>query len=388
MRGAIGYGLSSALIGKTAARLAELSPGHNVARLSTDVLGLAFEAKDLEDARRIAGEMHAALQAPVELDDNAIDVSLTLGLAALGVHAPNPAGLIERANIALDQARAAGQKAAFFNAGSYGDPSTNLSLMSEMRRGVTAGELVLHHQPKYGLRAGCISGVEALVRWRHPTRGMMTPDSFIPMAEETGHIGFLTEWVLAQAIADQKALLEAGHALPISVNISGRLLGDVEFAGRALALAAKAPGHICFEITETAVIENPEMALQILDGFVRAGLSIAIDDYGTGFSSLSYLRQIRADELKIDKSFILGMEEGQNETLLVRSTVELAHSLGLKVTAEGVETAVALSLLNGMGCDNAQGYLIARPMPMPKLLAYMARQAEAAAGPTLLKAKA
>jgi EAL domain-containing protein (putative c-di-GMP-specific phosphodiesterase class I) len=218
--------------------------------------------------------------------------------------------------------------------------------------------------------------VEALARWRHPVRGGVAPDEFIPLAEQTGHIRTLTEHVMALAIAQQAALSAAGHDLAMSVNVSGRLVGDPEFAEEVLMMTGAAVGEICLEITETAVIDNPALALQMIDRFASAGLKISIDDYGSGLSSLAYLKQIRAHELKIDKAFIIGMAEGQKDALLVRSTIDLAHSLGLKVTAEGVETASAHALLAGMGCDLAQGYLIARPMPLEALVAFLAQEAE------------
>jgi EAL domain-containing protein (putative c-di-GMP-specific phosphodiesterase class I)/GGDEF domain-containing protein len=374
VRGAIGYGLASALICELGAKLRWMDPGYRIARLSTDVIGLAFIADDLEDAQAVAASTLAVLQRPIQLGDNTIDVSLTVGLAAHHLHEDLVGSLIERANIALDQARAARQKIALFDPGLYGDPAANLSLMSDMLRGVSAGEMVIHHQPKLDLRRGEITGVEALVRWRHPVRGLLAPDRFILMAEETGHIAELTEWVLGRAIEEQALLRHQGHELAMSVNFSGRLLGDLEFAETALDMVRGARGQICFEITETAVIENPDVALQVLDRFAQGGVSISIDDYGSGLSSLAYLKQIRADELKIDKAFVLQMAESQRDALLVRSTVDLAHSLGLKVTAEGVETDMALSLLAGMGCDMAQGFLIARPMPLKELLTFLAQE--------------
>ena len=252
--------------------------------------------------------------------------------------------------------------------------------MSEMLGAIGSGDIFIHLQPKYDLRLGRTTGVEALVRWRHPVRGAVTPDEFIPLAEETGHIRTLTEHVLSLAIAQQAALAQAGRNLAMSVNLSGRLVGDPEFAESCMTLAKGACGQLCLEITETAVIDNPALALQMIDRFVSAGLQISIDDYGSGLSSLAYLKQIRAHELKIDKAFIIGMTGGQKDALLVRSTIDLAHSLGLKVTAEGVETATAQALLAGMGCDMAQGYLIARPMPLADLVAFLDQEAQIAPG--------
>ena len=374
VRGAIGHGLAGALIGEIGHRLATLQPGLPVARLSTDVLGLAFPTEDADAARRLAVQLLGELETPLSLGDNTIDVSLTVGLAMQGRDDDLVGSIVERASIALDQARAARLKTAVFDPTLYGDPSSNLSLMSEMRAGLAEGQMLLHHQPKLDLRAGKVTGVEVLIRWRHPARGLVAPDHFIPMAEETGHIGALTEWVLARALEEQALMRHHGHELTVSVNLSGRLLGDAGFAARALEMVRGAPGALCFEITETAVIDNPEVALRTIERFKAAGIGVSIDDYGTGLSSLAYLKQIRADELKIDKAFVLKMDESQRDALLVRSTIDLAHSLGMKVTAEGVETPSALSLLAGMSCDLAQGYLVARPMPLKELLMFLVQE--------------
>jgi len=374
VRGAIGYGLAGDLIAEIGSRLRSLHPGQPLARLSTDVIGLAFLAADAPAAQRRAGQLLAQLEAPLRLGDNTIDVSLTVGLAIQGENDHLVASVIERASIALDQARGGRVKTAVFDPERYGDPSANLSLMSEMLGGLANGQMLLNHQPKFDLRTDRVTSVEVLVRWRHPVRGLIAPDRFIPMAEETGHIGALTEWVLGRALEEQALLRHHGHEVAMSVNLSGRLLGDPDFATTALELARGARGELCFEITETAVIENPATALKTIDRFKAAGIGISIDDYGSGLSSLAYLKQIRADELKIDKAFVLKMDESHKDALLVRSTIDLAHSLGLKVTAEGVETDTALSLLAGMGCDIAQGYLIARPMPLKELLMFLGEE--------------
>ena len=374
VRGAIGYGLAAALIGEIGHRLRSLHPGRPLARLSTDVLGFAFLADDADAAQRLALRLLAELEAPLSLGDNTIDVSLTIGLAVQGRDDDLVGSIVERAAIALDQARTGRLKTAVFDPIAYGDPSANLSLMSQMLAGLGEGQMLLHHQPKLDLRERRVTGVEVLIRWRHPTRGLIAPDHFIPMAEETGHIGALTEWVLARALEELSLIRHHGHEVTVSVNLSGRLLGDAGFASRMLEMVRGAPGSLVFEITETAVIDNPEVALRTIERFKAAGIGISIDDYGSGLSSLAYLKQIRADELKIDKAFVLKMDESQRDALLVRSTIDLAHSLGLKVTAEGVETQTALSLLAGMGCDIAQGYLVARPMPLKELLMFLSEE--------------
>ncbi|HQP21248.1 MAG TPA: EAL domain-containing protein, partial [Phenylobacterium sp.] len=196
-------------------------------------------------------------------------------------------------------------------------------------------------------------------------------DLFIPMAEETGHIRALTDWCLRQAIVDQKLMAEAGHEIEVAINVSGRLLGDPEFADLVEILAPQACGKLIFEITETAVIENPDLALTILDRFKAAGVDISIDDFGSGLSSLAYLKQIRGHELKIDRSLVVDLTQSQRDALIVRSTIDLAHSLGLKVTAEGIEEPAAFQLLAAMGCDQIQGYLIGKPQTLTDLMDFL-----------------
>jgi EAL domain-containing protein (putative c-di-GMP-specific phosphodiesterase class I)/GGDEF domain-containing protein len=371
VRGAIGYALAAQTIRMIGNRLAGLAPSSGVARIATDVLGFTLIAQDQRAAEDDALRLLAELEHPLKVGrDDVIDVALNLGLAPLD-RGGGTAGAIEFANIALDQARQARRKVAFFDAEAYGDPAANLSLMSSMLDAMACGQMELHYQPKYDLRRREIGGLEALARWRHPARGLLGPEVFVPMAEETGHVRQLTEWVLRRAIADQKALLAAGRDLEVAINVSGRTLGEPDFAEAALDLARTARGRLCFEITETAVIENPDVALAALDSFAAAGIGVAIDDFGTGLSSLAYLKRIRGHELKIDKSIVQGVTESQRDALIVRSTVDLAHSLGLKVTAEGVETEACFALLSAMGCDRAQGYLIARPLPFKELLRFL-----------------
>jgi EAL domain-containing protein (putative c-di-GMP-specific phosphodiesterase class I)/GGDEF domain-containing protein len=377
VRGAIGFGQADALMAEIGQALQALLPGDPVARISNSFLGIAFPAADAEDASRRCARLQHALGAPIRLGETTIDISLTVGLAILPDHASRPGALINRANVAVEQAHARQSKLAVFDPKAYGDPAATLSLMSEMLVAIVSGDISIDLQPKLDLTLGRTTGAEALVRWRHPTRGVVAPDTFIPLAEETGHIRVLTEHVLGLAIAQQGELAAAGHPIAVAVNLSGRLLAEPEFADRALAMAAGACGELYLEITETAVVANPVMAMELIARFSAAGLKISIDDFGSGLSALAYLKRIRADELKIDKAFILGMAEGDRDALLVRSTIDLAHDLGLRVTAEGVETAGIRSLLQAMGCDLAQGYGIARPMPLAELMVYLEREADA-----------
>ncbi len=370
LRGAIGYALAAQAVRMIGNRLAGLAPASGVARVASDVLGFVLIAADKASAEDDAQRLMAELEAPLKVGNDVIDVTLHLGLAPIQRGA-GPGAAIEQANIALDQARGGKRKVAFFDAVAYGDPATNLSLMSGMLGALGDGAIDLFYQPKFDMRLRKVTGVEALSRWRHPDRGMLPPDLFIPMAEETGHIRTLTEWVFKRAIDVQGQLAEAGHVVDMSVNLSGRTLGEPDFADFAIEQAARAKGGLTIEITETAVIENPEAAMAMLDRFAGAGISISIDDFGTGLSSLAYLKRIRGQELKIDKSLVEGVTESQRDALIVRSTIDLAHSLGLKVTAEGIETNDVYALLAAMGCDLAQGYLIAKPMAFDDLVAFL-----------------
>jgi EAL domain-containing protein (putative c-di-GMP-specific phosphodiesterase class I)/GGDEF domain-containing protein len=373
LRGAVGYEQFASLIGEVANRLAGQHPGGRIVRLSTAELGLAFQAGSLQQACSHAAAFQSSLNKPLCLGKNSIDVSLTVGLAVHGVENELVASMVERAHIALDQARASRLRIGVFDRDAYGNPAGNLSLMSEMLLAIDADELAVVYQPKFGFRSRRVTGVEALVRWPNHRGGPLGPDLFVPMAEETGHIQALTEWVLVRAVADQAALVRAGHDISISVNLSGRLLHEQDFADRVLAIIGGAADRFCLEVTETAAMENPKLAMRSLGRYRAAGVGVAIDDYGSGLSSLAYLKNLPATELKIDKAFVLDIGESQRDSMLVRSTIDLGHSLGMQVTAEGVETETALSLLALMGCDAAQGYFIGRPMPLDELFDFLKR---------------
>ena len=366
VRNAIGYDSMAVVLAALGQRIAAELSGAQVARIGP-ALGVSIEAASAEEALAIATDLIEKVQAPVRIEGATVDVALTAGVAPRDAGKTELASPIDRAAIAVDQARTGHRSVALFDRSAYGDPSGNLSLISELMSALARGEVSLAYQPKFDFRADRINGVEALMRWSHPERGFVSPDLFIGMAEETGHIRPLTEWAIRRAIDDQIALAEAGHDLAMSVNISGRLLSDESFADFALEEARRAVGGLCFEITETAVMSNPETALRIVERFSEAGIRVSLDDYGSGLSSLAYLKQIRADELKIDKAFIMGLDQSSRDALLVKSTIDLAHGLGLRIVAEGVETETALVLLRGMGCDMAQGYFIGRPMPLAAL---------------------
>lgn len=371
IRDAIGYRHVASLLAALGERLGRRGGLTPPARLSGELLGIAVSAdSDKELEAWITGTLEA-LEQPIEIAGQRVDVTAKAGFARLSEPGATGQNAIERANIALDQARDAHRKVGAFNAEIYGDPVANLSLMGDMLKALANGDIYLAHQPKLNLRTGEFDGAEALVRWRHAERGMIRPDVFVTMAEETGHIRALTEWVLGQAIKDQDTLAAAGLPLRISVNISGRLLGDASFEQMVDRLAADRTDGICFEITETAVMNDPERAMTQLRSLADRGFALSIDDYGSGLSSLGYLKMIPACELKIDRSLLAGLKTGARDAFLLRSTIDLGHGLGMKVVAEGIEDEGALTILQGLGCDLAQGFLISKPVPLPDLIRFL-----------------
>jgi EAL domain-containing protein (putative c-di-GMP-specific phosphodiesterase class I) len=250
-----------------------------------------------------------------------------------------------------------------------------LSLLTELRQAVERGELRLYLQPKLMLDTGRISGAEALVRWQHPQRGLVPPTEFIPFAEQTGFIRTLTMWVFEEAARHWLALQAEGIMLTLSVNLSTRDLLDPDLPQKfdALLVKHRVPAEAyCLEITESAIMDDPARALATLNRLSLLGFKLSIDDFGTGYSSLAYLKRLPVDELKIDKSFVMSMERDADDAKIVRSTIDLAHNLGLTVVAEGVEDAKAWQMLRELECDEAQGFHMGRPMPATEFVSWSA----------------
>ncbi|MFZ2029007.1 MAG: EAL domain-containing protein [Vitreimonas sp.] len=364
VRGAIGYSKANEVVRSLAERLSQRWPKASIFHLSTSILGVVFD-EPLDALDALCERLLVDLDTELNVGDHKIGVALRVG-AANG--ASTAERLLEEASVALDHARLRNRRFLCFDA-SFPDPREKLALLADMRKGIERGEFYLVYQSKVHARDHDVIGAEALMRWRHPVVGDIAPDNFIRMAEETGAIDALTDWLLNRAIQDQKRMRAAGLNLPISVNISGATLGDVGFCGRAIAAVRASGADICFEITETAVIADPDAALATIATARHSGIRISIDDYGVGLSSLAYLKQIAADELKIDKSLIADIGRNARDRLIVKSTIDLAHSLGMHVIAEGVENAATQALLAIMGCDCVQGYLHGRPQPLEGFIA-------------------
>ena len=246
--------------------------------------------------------------------------------------------------------------------------------MSDLHRAVANNEFVLYYQPKVEIRDRKVTALEALVRWQHPEHGLLNPDQFVPLAELGEMIKPLTFWVVDRALRDMQQWRGQGESFVVAVNISARNLQDQEFVERLTASLGKydtLPEQLQLEITESAIMTDPVRARETIAALDALGVSLAIDDFGTGYSSLSYLKQLPVDELKIDKSFVIDMEQDENDAVIVRSTVDLAHNLGLRVTAEGVERAGLWDLLVKLECDYAQGFHICRPVPVSAVMEWL-----------------
>jgi EAL domain-containing protein (putative c-di-GMP-specific phosphodiesterase class I) len=303
-----------------------------------------------------------------------LNVGASIGIALCPEHGEDADTLLRRADIAMYTAKRAHEGFAFYQPEQDDHTPDRLLLAGELRHAIENDQLVLHYQPKASFATGCVSHVEALVRWNHPQRGLVPPDQFIPLAEQTGLIRPLFLWVLNDALHQCSLWQQEGIGLHVAVNLSMRNLQDPRLPDTLVNLLSRwnlEPTWVELEITESALAADPERAMRILTRFSAMGMRITIDDFGTGYSSLAYLKRLPVDEIKIDKSFVLGMVNDENDATIVRSTIDLGHNLGLKVVAEGVEDQATWDLLTAWGCDLAQGYFLSHPLPAPDLVAWL-----------------
>ena len=361
----LGHAGGDGLLREVAARLqAAVRTGDTVARISGDEF--AIVVADLlrpEDAALVAQKVIDNLAEPVQIQDSEVFVTASVGIAAFPADGADAETLIGAADAAMYRAKQSGRNAyQFFTAEINQRSRARVQLGSELRRALEREEFALYYQPKYRLRQRRVSGAEALLRWKHPERGMVAPEEFIPVLEETGLIVPVSEWVIKRACHDVRAWRSAGFNVPVSVNLSARQFRLPALHERIKALVASSgvdPKLIELEITESQLMQDPHHAILVMRALCDAGMRIAIDDFGTGYSSLAYLTRFPIDALKIDRSFVQDMVRDKT---IVRTIVEMAHTLGYTVIAEGVETEEQATLLHRLRCEQAQGYLFAQPM--------------------------
>lgn len=373
---ALGYRQGDRVLIHVAQRLREVLQGDQpIARIHGDQFIILWSVNDPAEAGIAAATLLAAIARPVALDGLVLDVSATIGISLCPQHGSEAERLIRHANVALHHAKRSGERFAFYDVERDRDDPRRLALIAELRGAIDGDQLVLYYQPKVDLRSGRLCGVEALVRWLHPQHGLIPPDTFVPLAEHTGLIRPMTDWVIQAALRQSAVWRRAGLTIPIAVNLSARSLRDREFLDKVQRLfaAGQADGDwLEFEITESAIMEDPEQALALLERLHEQGIALFIDDFGTGYSSLGYLQKLPVDAVKIDKSFVKAMMVDADSAAIVRSTISLAHDLGIQTVAEGVEDRAAWDCLAGLDCDAAQGYFIAKPMPADRFESWYA----------------
>ena len=380
LRRHLGRARADKLVLDVAARVSELCPDVRIAAVGRSIVEIAFERDTPEAAAADIDRLRKAFLRAIDLDGERYQLQMLFGVAAAPCSESDEVRLAEAAESALDQARVDG-RVVMLDLSRADLAFDKLTLMRELPRAMAEGEMFLQYQPKIHVRRQEIASAEALIRWQHPVRGLILPGDFISVAEQAGEIGALTIWTLRQVIEDQRKLLADGHDLALFINISGLLLADAAFVAEACAIIRGSPNaKIGFEITETAVIRDPESAIRHLNVFADIGVTLAIDDYGAGLSSLAYLKQLPAKELKIDKMFVMQLTSSNRDPLIVRSTIDLAHALEMEVTAEGVETPSALALLSVMGCDMVQGFLISRPLGFDAFRNFLIEEADDVTG--------
>jgi diguanylate cyclase len=290
-------------------------------------------------------------------------------------HGASADALIRRSDIAVRRARTAGIEYALYSGTGETETPQRLILLAELRKAIKDDELLLYYQPKIDVRARAVSAVEALVRWPHPARGMVPPKDFIPQAEQTGLIKPLTDWVLGAAWKQISHWQRLGIEMPIAVNVSPNTLRDPDFLKQLVALGTQAGARLDLlqlEITESALMEDPEQSHEVLSRIRDLGIQIFLDDFGTGYSSLSYIAALPIHAVKIDRSFIIRMMQHERHRAVVIAAISLAHSLGMTVTAEGVETADQAKAVIELGCDEIQGFFFSKPLPAPEFIRWKA----------------
>jgi diguanylate cyclase (GGDEF)-like protein len=376
----LGHASGDELLKQVGDRLSQsVRESDTVARLGGDEFGVLLpKVVDAEAAVAVARKLRTTLEDPFTIHGLALQMEASIGIALYPEHGGDVQSLLQRADVAMYVAKEHPAGCEVYSRDRDDYSPDRLTLLTGLRRAIDRGELLLHYQPKADLRTGEILGVEALVRWRHPERGMIPPDEFIPAAQKTGVIGPLTMFVLDEALRQCRTWLLQGLELCVAVNLSTRNLLDLHLPEAVAELLARwevPAGLLELEITESTILADPVRAMQILSRLDEMGVRLSIDDFGTGYSSLAYLKRLPVDELKIDKSFILGMDESENDEVIVRSTIDLGRNLGLRVVAEGVESPQAWSRLAQLGCNVAQGYFLSRPVPAEQLTQWLADRA-------------
>ena len=376
----LGHHIGDLLLKEVGPRLrAAVRESDVVARVGGDEFAIFLPDVGSEDAvTEITDRVRAAIADPFVIGDLLLHVEGSIGITLAPVHGTDVDTLLQRADVAMYMAKETHSGSRLYTPDRDPHSRRRLTLLSDLRVAIDEGELVLHYQPKADVRTGRVTDVEALVRWHHKDLGMVPPNDFIPLAERSGLIGPLTDYVLDHAVRAAAAWHREDIGVRVAVNLSVRSLMDLDLPGRIAGLLSwhGVPATALeLEITESTIMSDPVRALRVLQPLADMGIRLSIDDFGTGYSSLAYLRQLPITEIKIDRSFVANITTDDNDAVIVRSTIEMAKNLGLEVVAEGVETQEVCAALASLGCDYVQGYLLSKPLPAEELPARLAELA-------------
>jgi diguanylate cyclase (GGDEF)-like protein len=361
----LGHATGDTVLCEVARRLrATVRDSDTVARLGGDEFVLLLSGS-VEAVREVATRIMEVMKAPMHHREQRIDIGLSIGVALYPEHGDDDLTLLRHADTAMYRAKRRRAGIEMFDGEQHEVRRSYLSMLGELRAALEAGQFVLDYQPKLNLTTGLIVGLEGLVRWNHPTRGRVPPGEFIPFAEQTGFMRQITRWVVQEGASFASELATRKLDLSVSVNVSAQDIENPTFSdtiSEILRAEQLDPARLCLEITESGVVSETGNALANLEAVAALGVRLSVDDFGTGYATLKQLQKLPVHELKVDRSFVSGMNQNRGNQTIVRSTIDLGKQLGLKVTAEGVETVAELRILAAMGCDEIQGYYLAKPM--------------------------
>lgn len=373
----LGHDVGDWLIRSAGKRLESLDGFLQLCHMGADEFVLVAHGEGVELSDKLVAQIHHTLEENCEYKGISLQLQMRIGIAAFPHDCPDGKSVLQMADTALHHSKKTSQLVQVYQSSLDVNSVERLNLINDLKHAIADDQLELHFQPKLNLRSGIVTHVEALVRWKHPNLGMIPPDNFIHIAEQTGQINALTQWVFITSLKQYKAWQALELDINMAVNISAENLKDpgfYEFICEAVNEYQIANEKITLEVTESAVVDDPKAAIALLQRFKDRGMKLSIDDYGTGYSSLAQLKQLPVHELKIDKSFVQRLCEDEDDRIIVRSTIELAHNMGLSVVAEGIEDEFALKWLAQNKCELGQGYFISRPQPSKQLTAWMLEQ--------------
>ena len=373
----LGHDVGDKLIIETSKRLQSIDDFHFICHLGADEFILICETCQEKCIDDLVAKTNQALEGTCDFQGISLQLQVRIGVALFPDHSSDAKTLLQMADTALHHTRKTNQPVQIYHESLNINSVERLNLINDLKHAIDDNQLELHFQPKLDLKTGVTTHAEALVRWQHPHLGMIPPDNFIHIAEQTGQINALTQWVFKTAVNQLILWHELGIDINVAVNISAENLKDKNFYPficNTVEDAGVSAEKITLEVTESAVVDDPDAAIALLSRFKSAGMKISIDDYGTGYSSLAQLKQLPVHELKIDKSFVQRLQTDEDDQIIVRSTIELAHNMGLTVVAEGIEDEYSLKWLAQNGCELAQGYFISRPQPVDKLTPWLQSQ--------------